>query len=369
MKKSSNLLNIGDEDDFSNIKQSSKTLSALIIETEKLVNYHKTTKSVFDSTDGYTSNDDEEQLYSGISKDLSSIVTSLYNIIDELNHSSESGKDLVIFEKEVLSKIKEIESTLDKHTPSLQSIDWRDKIERRREDYKESLQEFNDIISDGKVIMDELRKITSSPLDDDSIIDEFTSYVNKVEDNLAILEEKRSEFENIFSLINKLDFDSLTELSSLKDIVSLIQKNKEIKESILKILDFIDALDGEIDEVEVRRNEYIREKNKKYKAKKGDKVDEMVREFLNTSEQGVEIKRMAEGRYMVGEKKVSAQVLNGKLLIRVGGGYQTLEEYLKLFRQGRLKREERKVKRETRLKRKKDKRTRTLRIKYYFFNK
>ena len=64
---------------------------------------------------------------------------------------------------------------------------------------------------------------------------------------------------------------------------------------------------------------------------------------------------------MIGEKKISAKVLNGKLLIRVGGGYQTLEQYMKTFKQSRLKREERKNKRETRLKRKRDKRARTLR--------
>lgn len=31
---------------------------------------------------------------------------------------------------------------------------------------------------------------------------------------------------------------------------------------------------------------------------------------------------------MFGTKKISAKILNGKLLVRVGGGYTSLEEYI-----------------------------------------
>ena len=37
------------------------------------------------------------------------------------------------------------------------------------------------------------------------------------------------------------------------------------------------------------------------------------------------------GQYMFGNKKVSAKVQNGKLLIRVGGGWVTMEEYIKHY--------------------------------------
>ena len=356
--KVENLLDKLDADDELKSKKSESNLSNLLSETTKLINSYKEIKHVFDLTDGYTSDDDEDQLYSGISKDLSSIIVNLNKIAEEITENLENNRNSDIFEQEIISKIKEFESILDKHTHSLQLINWNDKLKKRKEDYKESVQEFNDILADGKIILDDLSKISKST--DANTSEEFSSYIDKVTDTLALLKEKQEDYDSVALILS--DFESSwSDCSSFNSIVQLVNKNKDVKEGILKILDFIDSLDGEIDEIESRRNEYVKEQNRKYKAKKGDEVDEMISKYLGNSEEGVVIKRMAEGRYMIGEKKVSAKILNEKLLIRVGGGYQTLEEYLKVWKQARLKRDQRKEKRETRLKRKRDKRARTLR--------
>ena len=356
--KVQNMLDKLDADDELKSKKSESNLSNLLSETTKLINSYKEIKLVFDLTDGYTSDDDEDQLYSGISKDLSSIIANLNKITEEITENLENNRNSDIFEQEIISKIKEFESILDKHTHSLQLINWNDKLKKRKEDYKESVQEFNDILADGKIILDDLSKISKST--DVNTSEEFSSYIDKVTDTLALLKEKQEDYDSVALILSDFEL-SWSDCSSFNSVVKMVNKNKDVKEGILKILDFIDSLDGEIDEIESRRNEYVKEQNRKYKAKKGDEVDEMIRKFLGNSEEGVVIKRMAEGRYMIGEKKVSAKILNEKLLIRVGGGYQTLEEYLKVWKQARLKRDQRKEKRETRLKRKRDKRARTLR--------
>lgn len=40
------------------------------------------------------------------------------------------------------------------------------------------------------------------------------------------------------------------------------------------------------------------------------------------------IKRIEEGKYLFGTKKIHAKIINGKLMVRVGGGYMTIEEFV-----------------------------------------
>ena len=58
----------------------------------------------------------------------------------------------------------------------------------------------------------------------------------------------------------------------------------------------------------------------KYEAVKGDEIDELFVQHLNKADIDLEIKRLGYGQYMFGTKKISVKMLNGKLLIRVGGG-------------------------------------------------
>jgi hypothetical protein len=37
---------------------------------------------------------------------------------------------------------------------------------------------------------------------------------------------------------------------------------------------------------------------------------------------------MGSGYYMFGSKKIFAKIINGSLLIRVGGGYMTIDEFM-----------------------------------------
>jgi hypothetical protein len=45
----------------------------------------------------------------------------------------------------------------------------------------------------------------------------------------------------------------------------------------------------------------------------------------------VPVKRLGEGQYMYGSKKIFAKIMNGKLIIRVGGGYMLIDEFLKNY--------------------------------------
>jgi len=62
-----------------------------------------------------------------------------------------------------------------------------------------------------------------------------------------------------------------------------------------------------------------------------DDVDAMLAQYINIAGCPVPIKRLGGGYYMFGTKKIYAKILNGKLVIRVGGGYMNIEEFIKCY--------------------------------------
>lgn len=70
---------------------------------------------------------------------------------------------------------------------------------------------------------------------------------------------------------------------------------------------------------------------KLYKPVRGDVVDEMFAGYLNKAKIEVEVQRTSAGNYLFGTKKILAKIINGKLVIRVGGGYMNAEEFIEQY--------------------------------------
>ena len=49
---------------------------------------------------------------------------------------------------------------------------------------------------------------------------------------------------------------------------------------------------------------------------------------LNKNQVIVPVKRIAQGYYLVGTKKTIAKINNGKLVVRLGGGYKVADEFI-----------------------------------------
>ena len=60
----------------------------------------------------------------------------------------------------------------------------------------------------------------------------------------------------------------------------------------------------------------------------GDPIDELFASFINKRQLAVVIHRISSGKYMFGDKMIVAKIVNGMLLIRVGGGYMNIEEFI-----------------------------------------
>jgi Growth-Arrest-Specific Protein 2 Domain len=57
----------------------------------------------------------------------------------------------------------------------------------------------------------------------------------------------------------------------------------------------------------------------------------MIYDFQLRSNSDLIFKKVSEGSYIIGTRKVSAKVLNGILLLRVGGGFMDIESFFKQY--------------------------------------
>lgn len=113
----------------------------------------------------------------------------------------------------------------------------------------------------------------------------------------------------------------------------LKQKEDELDqlEEILRDRDhIIQDLEKQIGEV-VTIPPPIEKKKEFYRAIKGDLVDELIAKFINQMKCPVPIKRLGDGYYIFGTKKIFARIMNQKLVIRVGGGYMVIDEFIATY--------------------------------------
>ena len=68
-----------------------------------------------------------------------------------------------------------------------------------------------------------------------------------------------------------------------------------------------------------------------YKAVQGDIVDELLAKYINSMEVAVPVRRLGDGFYLFGTRKIFAKVLNNKLVVRVGGGFMSFTEFIDTY--------------------------------------
>jgi hypothetical protein len=68
-----------------------------------------------------------------------------------------------------------------------------------------------------------------------------------------------------------------------------------------------------------------------FKAIKGDKVDELWCWHLNKHQLDLDVKRLGPGKYLFGTRNIMCKIINGKLVVRVGGGYMSADEFIEQY--------------------------------------
>ena len=101
----------------------------------------------------------------------------------------------------------------------------------------------------------------------------------------------------------------------LKDLRAINQKRRDLEEKYA-------PLKGDLTKVK---------EVKVYKAVKGDAIDELWCYHLNLHQIDLPVKRIAVGKYLFGQRQIMAKIINGKLVIRVGGGYMSAAEFIEQY--------------------------------------
>ena len=151
-----------------------------------------------------------------------------------------------------------------------------------------------------------------------------------------------SQASEITDLLEELQILKRQLEESKETIRELVEEINDLDERIEELQALIDEKNGEIDELTKALNERmvrIRELEKalgktqkgNYKAAQGDLVDQMLADYLNIAGWRVPVKRLGGGFYLFGTRKIYAKIMNGKLVVRVGGGYMVIDEFIATY--------------------------------------
>ena len=139
------------------------------------------------------------------------------------------------------------------------------------------------------------------------------------------------------SSVKKERQPSMMETDSLhpNDVYYMISINCKYKRPIRELQQEIRLINETRRKIEIKFAQLKRDlkeiKIKIYKPVKGDAIDELFAEKMNKAQLSLTIKRISSGKYLFGSKTISAKIVNGRLLIRVGGGYLNFEEFIRQY--------------------------------------
>lgn len=322
---------------------------------DKLVQLSKT-------MEGYTSDTEEEEFVGDLEHELDDLKHQHAEAENELGYVADQVADLqeglhqdpphVDEEKadkieenirEVSCHIEGIEKTVDSKIQRFADMDPYKKFRRREKE----LHKLNTIFSEREEVLENLKKECISDLNNDEANDDLKQVCHEVLKELDPLEETLDHIKQNMSLLGN-EIDGYLEKSAksemtIDEIFDLLYANVDIKKKLKSILAGIDEFSKDMGEP---RKVYLMKKadspaKKNYKVTKGDKVDERLGEWINTHGCEIEIKRLGGGFYMFGEKKIFAKIINGKLIIRVGGGYMNIDEFMQHYGMMELARQQR----------------------------
>jgi len=62
----------------------------------------------------------------------------------------------------------------------------------------------------------------------------------------------------------------------------------------------------------------------------------MLQKYINEMGVDLPITRLGAGFYMFGTRKIFAKIMNDKLVVRVGGGFMGIDEFIQTYSQAEL---------------------------------
>ena len=160
---------------------------------------------------------------------------------------------------------------------------------------------------------------------------EIQKYLDLIAEADMTIEEKKNRIQQLIEELQEAEAE-LQEFHN--DNAAKDEELIEMEQNIQTLLD--DKAREEADEQERKRKENEELMNrpkpkKKYAAVQGDRVDEFMAQYMNNFDLDIPVQRLGDGNYMFGSRKIYAKIMNDKLVVRVGGGYMLIDEFLATY--------------------------------------
>ncbi len=312
--------------------------------------------------DGYTSDDEEAYFVENLISELESLrtnITAAQEECDSIDKEIKTLQDFIAKKKEEKADmndeelawmvteltnieerverndnmISEIERVVDAKKKRFEEMDMFLKFQRREKE----LTKLSGILEEREKVLDTLMADCQKDVEDEKAPEDLKKVCEEVlgesEMHKTGVEQCKAKCEEIKVMIDEGFKRWDVEEMSIDELFELLTHNVEIKKKLRQLLEDIDTLSKAINE---SRKKYMTKKGKSppkkaYKATKGDDVDQMLGDWINKHGCVIPIKRIGNGFYMFGTKKIYAKIMNGKLVIRVGGGYMSIDEFMKHY--------------------------------------
>lgn len=200
------------------------------------------------------------------------------------------------------------------------------KLARRLREVEELSNIIYEINSDNQAI--------SSKIETEKVNADF-SYMARI----ATVEEHCLKIQERIEYIIQEKTDILTEINDAISHVMddsdvrlvLIERNLYLKKRVQATLKALTALNKLTKNLTSASLEVFKKVYVPYKPILGDDIDMLFAQALAHLNLNMPVARVSEGNYTLGSKKIKCNIVNGRLLVRVGGGYMAIEEYLEQY--------------------------------------
>ena len=188
-----------------------------------------------------------------------------------------------------------------------------------------------------KEIQEQVEKINAALQERQEVINDQISELNVIRQKKITLDKQiqlqESQITDLKRHIERYDAD-IERLTQDKEV--LIERLNDLSQSVAQKIDEIEEMELLIkdkDKIIDLMNKKIRDKQSRpvFQMPKGDLIDQMLGHYINQANCPVPIRKIGNGFYLFGTKKIFAKILNGKLVIRVGGGFMIIEEFIATY--------------------------------------
>ena len=278
--------------------------------------------------------------------------------IDARDSEIAALKNRLIIMDEVILQRNQLQDRLKEYQAEREKL--HQLIEKTKKEYEElragDLKRFEEIIEAKRIVeadnvtkeklITEL-KITIKGLEGQKHM--LVLKIGTLEDKIEVFKDVKAQLDTATKQVEEMTESKnklRQELETAGDyMVDQEDKLNHAKQQSLELLRQLKDTEAEVDLLK----QYIIELKSKmavYIPAKDDVVDKRLAEFINNYPERKDLKimfiRESEGIYSFGTKRIYVRVEKDKIIIRVGGGYLTIEEFLDIYTPIELEKLERK---------------------------